>query len=101
MSRAILRGHRRGMSKTLTSSKTQVLVIGAGPTGLVLGAQPLARGISTMGLAENFMDQGHQVRRFRRSAEGRNLFNLRPSVHPALAVLIRPCVGWFLGGQDA
>ena len=52
MSRAIRRRHRRGMSTPHTSSKTQVLVIGAGPTGLVLGAQPLARGISTIGLAE-------------------------------------------------
>ena len=116
------------MSTPHTSTKSQVLVIGAGPTGLVLGAQLLARGISThiidngsgphpqcratgihartlelldvMGLAENFIDRGHQVRRFRMYAEGRNLFNLRPSVHPT-AVLIRDCVGWFLGGQDA
>jgi hypothetical protein len=101
MSRAIRRRHCQGMSTPHTSSKTQVLVIGAGPTGLVLGAQPLARGISTIGLAGNFIDQGHRVRRFRMSAEGRNLFNLRPSGHPTLAALIRHCVGWFLGEQDA
>ena len=92
------------MSTTQTSSDSQALVIGAGPTGLVLGAQLLARGISTriidkgsgpppqsraigiqartlelldvMGLAENFIDRGQQVRRFRMYAGCRNLFNL-------------------------
>ena len=81
-----------------------MLVVGAGPTGLVLGAQLLARGIQhphhrqglrpapqsralgiqartlelldVMGLAENFIDRGQQVRRFRMYAGGRNLFNL-------------------------
>ena len=101
MSRAIRGRHRRGMSTTHTSSESQALVIGARSTGLVLGAQLPARGISTIGLAENFIDQGHRVRRFHMSAEGRNLFNLRPSVHPKAAVLIRHRVGWFLGGQHA
>ena len=92
------------MSTTHTSSGSQALVIGAGPTGLVLGAQLLARGISTriidkgsgpppqsralgiqartlelldvMGMAENFIDRGHQIRRFRMYAGGRNLLNL-------------------------
>ena len=77
------------------------MVIGAGPTGLVLGAPLPAREISTMGLAETSSTGATRYVVFHMSAEGRNLFNLRPSGHPTLAVLIRHCVGWFLGGQDA
>jgi 2-polyprenyl-6-methoxyphenol hydroxylase-like FAD-dependent oxidoreductase len=82
----------------------QVLVVGAGPTGLVLGAELLARGISTriidqgdgialesraigihartlevldmMGLAERFTEGGQQVRHFRFYSQGRCLVSL-------------------------
>jgi 2-polyprenyl-6-methoxyphenol hydroxylase-like FAD-dependent oxidoreductase len=82
----------------------QVLVVGAGPTGLVLAAELLARGIATrivdksdgvmlesralgihartlevfdlMGLAERFVERGHIVRRMRMYADGRSLVNL-------------------------
>jgi 2-polyprenyl-6-methoxyphenol hydroxylase-like FAD-dependent oxidoreductase len=82
----------------------QVLVVGAGPTGLTLAAQLLTRGIharvidkdegpatqsralglqartlellDTMGLADAFIDQGHRVRRLRWYAGQRNLLDL-------------------------
>ena len=82
----------------------QVLVVGAGPTGLTLAAQLLARGIharvidkgagpawqsralgiqartlellDTMGLADAFIDHGHPVRRLRWYAGQRNLCDL-------------------------
>ena len=90
---------------TQTSSpECQVLVVGGGPTGLTLATQLLARGIrtriidkgngpatqsralgiharalellDTMGLADTFIEQGHQVRRLRMYAGNRNLVNL-------------------------
>src|SRR5689334_1304778 len=82
----------------------QVLVVGAGPTGLVLAAQLLARGIDnriidkgdgaaresrdvsvhgrtlqlldTMELADDFIEHGHRARRFRMYAGNRSLLNL-------------------------
>jgi 2-polyprenyl-6-methoxyphenol hydroxylase-like FAD-dependent oxidoreductase len=87
-----------------SSAQCQVLVVGAGPTGLILAAQLLARGVRTRiidkaagpavlsravsiharvlelldatGLAETFIAHGHQVRRFRMYAGRRNLLNL-------------------------
>jgi 2-polyprenyl-6-methoxyphenol hydroxylase-like FAD-dependent oxidoreductase len=82
----------------------QVLVVGAGPTGLVLAAELLARGIRTrvidkgdgvalqpraigiharalevldmMGLAERFIESGQTVRRIRWYSEGKFLISL-------------------------
>jgi 2-polyprenyl-6-methoxyphenol hydroxylase-like FAD-dependent oxidoreductase len=82
----------------------QVLVVGAGPTGLVLAAELLARGIRTrvidkgdgaalqsraigthartlevldmMGLAERFVEYGHRVRDLRFYSRGRCLTRL-------------------------
>ncbi|MGZ4458097.1 MAG: FAD-dependent monooxygenase [Nocardioidaceae bacterium] len=93
------------MTTTHTSSSPcQVLVVGAGPTGLVLATQLLARGIrtrvvdkdegphpqsravsvqartlellDTMGLADSFTEHGHRVRRFRMYTGARTLLNL-------------------------
>jgi 2-polyprenyl-6-methoxyphenol hydroxylase-like FAD-dependent oxidoreductase len=82
----------------------QVLVVGAGPTGLVLAADLLARGVPTriidkgdgtaletravavharamevfdlMGLADRFIDRGQIVRRFRFYTDGRRRLSL-------------------------
>ena len=93
------------MNATQTStSHCQVLIVGAGPTGLVLAAQLLTRGVrvrvidkregpaphsraiaiqartlellNTMGLTEAFIAHGHRVRRFHMYAGQRTLFNL-------------------------
>ena len=87
-----------------TRPDCHVLVVGAGPTGLVLAAELLARGIRTriidrgdgvvlqpraigiharalevldmMGLAERFIDRGQTVRRMRWYSEGKFLISL-------------------------
>ena len=87
------------MNGTKTGTDCRVLVVGAGPTGLVLAAGLLARGICTrvidkgdgvhletraiaiharalealdgMGLAERFVDHGRPVRWWRFYADGR------------------------------
>lgn len=85
-------------------SDCQVLVVDAGPSGLVLAAELLARGITTriidkgdgvvlqtralgihsrtlevfdlMGLADQFVERGQVVRRFRMYTDGKPLVNL-------------------------
>src|SRR5262245_29165642 len=90
--------------RTSTRADCEVLIVGAGPTGLVLAAELLAHGVSTriidradgavlqsravgihartlevldvMGLAERFLECGHAVRRFRFYSNGRSLTEL-------------------------
>lgn len=92
------------MTTATPSSDRQVIVVGAGPTGLTLAAQLLARGIpvriidkaegpaphsralgihartlellDTMGLAEEFLVRGHRVPHLRWYAGRRRLLNL-------------------------
>jgi 2-polyprenyl-6-methoxyphenol hydroxylase-like FAD-dependent oxidoreductase len=87
-----------------TLDRCQVLVVGAGPTGLVVAAELLARGIDTrvidrgagivletralalharalealdlMGLTDRFLARGHIVRRLRMYSRGKPLVNL-------------------------
>src|ERR1700751_3101152 len=96
------RGERR--VGRMNEMDCQVLVVGAGPTGLVLAAELLARGIRTrvidqgdgvalqaraigihartleildmMGLAERFIERGQVVRHLRMYSEGRCLASL-------------------------
>src|SRR3984893_11079965 len=97
-------GRRRVGRMNATQPDCQVLVVGAGPTGLVLAAELLARGIRTriidkgagvaqqtraigihartleildmMGLAERFTERGQVLRHFRFYSQGRCLVSL-------------------------
>ena len=92
------------MTTNTSSADCQVLVVGAGPTGLTLAAQLLARGIrtrvidksagpapqsralgihartlellDTMGLADTFIERGHRASHLRMYAGTRKLLNL-------------------------
>jgi 2-polyprenyl-6-methoxyphenol hydroxylase-like FAD-dependent oxidoreductase len=92
------------VTTSLSSAECQVLVVGAGPTGLTLAAQLLARGIRTriidkhaaplpysralgvharalelldsMGMADTFIASGHKVCRLRMYAGKKNLLDL-------------------------
>ena len=92
------------MTANDSSNECDVLVVGAGPTGLTLAAQLLARGIRTrvidkdpgtprlsraigiaartletldmMGIADRFLDEGHRVRGMSVYARGRRLIGV-------------------------
>jgi 2-polyprenyl-6-methoxyphenol hydroxylase-like FAD-dependent oxidoreductase len=107
--RTVVRMTASQISRKTTRRDCQVLVVGAGPTGLVLAADLLARGIHTrvidkgdgvtletraiaihgralevldmMGLADRFLDTGQRARRFTFYADGKRRVSLDLSLN--------------------